>query len=309
MGKQLTLDLNDYVGMRLDRALTAAHSDLSRSQWQKLLKEKQVLIGGQPVKANLKVEAGFVIEATLPEAETTELIAENIPLDIRYEDEDLIVLNKAAGMVVHPAAGHESGTLVNALMYHCPDLPGIGGEIRPGIVHRLDKDTSGLIVVAKHDRSLRHLQAQFKERTVHKRYIALVEGQIRPETAMIDAPIGRDPKQRKKMAVIPYRSSATAREAQTTYEADTIFDDYSLINCILHTGRTHQIRVHMAYIGHPLVGDTVYGRRKSSLLKKRHFLHAAELGFETLEGERMGFSAELPSELQSIIDHLHAIPS
>ncbi|MGB1251545.1 MAG: RluA family pseudouridine synthase [Candidatus Promineifilaceae bacterium] len=308
MGDTLSLDLNDYIGMRLDRALTAAHPDFSRSRWQKLLKEQKVLINGQPVKANLKVEAGTSAEVTLPEVKTTELIAENIPLDIRYEDEDLIVVNKAAGMVVHPAAGHESGTLVNALMYHCPDLPGIGGEIRPGIVHRLDKDTSGLMVVAKHDQSLRHLQAQFKERTVHKLYIALVNGRIQPEIAMVDAPIGRDPKQRKKMAVIPYHSSATAREAQTSYEADTIFDDYSLINCTLHTGRTHQIRVHMAYVGYPLVGDSVYGRRKSDILKRRHFLHAAELGFEKLTGERVGFSAELPPKLQKIIDNLHAAP-
>lgn len=304
----ITLNLDSYVGMRLDRALVAAHPEFSRSQWQKLLKGQQVTINGRSVKANWKVEAGNSAEVILPELKkVAELLAEDIPLDIRYEDENLIVVNKPAGMVVHPAAGHESGTLVNAILHHCPDLE-VGGEIRPGIVHRLDKDTSGLIVVAKNDETLRHLQAQFKARTVHKLYIALTEGRVQPEMAMIDAPIGRDPKQRKKMAVIPYRSSATARESQTTYEAETIFDDYSLINCTLHTGRTHQIRVHMAYIGYPLVGDTVYGRRKSSLLKHRHFLHAAELGFEGLDGERMGFSAELPPELQKIVDQLHAIP-
>jgi 23S rRNA pseudouridine1911/1915/1917 synthase len=209
-------------------------------------------------------------------------------------------------MVVHPAAGHEQGTLVNAVLAYCPDLEGVGGEKRPGIVHRLDKDTSGLILVAKNDRALRHLQAQFKARTVGKVYVALVEGQIQPPSALIDAPIGRDPRQRKKMSVILSRTgSVHARPAQTRYRAVTVYDDYSLLECELHTGRTHQIRVHLAYIGYPIVGDTIYGRRRQRIPLKRHFLHAAELTFRRpSDNEQLTFSTELPPELQVVLDHL-----
>ena len=299
-----TLHLN-APGQRLDKVLTKELPDLSRTQIQRLLKEEQILVNGRPAKANLRLEGGEEVSVTLPEPEETELIPEPIPLDIRYEDVDMLIINKPAGMVVHPAVGHSSGTLVNAVLAHCPDLPGIGGEKRPGIVHRLDKETSGLIVIAKNEPALRHLQAQFKERTVGKQYLALVDGQVQPPTALIDAPIGRDPRQRKKMAVIPFGSSARSREAQTQYTTVTGYDDYTLLRCELFTGRTHQIRVHLAYIGFPIVGDKVYGRRKPSIRLGRHFLHAAVLRVKRpSDDEELTILAELPSELESILQQL-----
>jgi len=299
-----TLQL-DAVGQRLDKVLTEQLPDLSRTQIQRLLKEEQILVNGRPAKANLKLEGGEQVTITLPEPEETELVPEAIPLDIRYEDEDMLVINKPAGMVVHPAVGHSSGTLVNAILAHCPDLPGIGGEKRPGIVHRLDKETSGLIVIAKNELALRHLQAQFKDRTVGKQYLALVDGQVHPPTALIDAPIGRDPRQRKKMAVIPFGSSAHSRPAQTQYDTVTGYDDYTLLRCELFTGRTHQIRVHLAYIGFPIVGDKVYGRRKPSIPLKRHFLHAAVLQVKRpSDNEELTLHAELPPELEAILKQL-----
>lgn len=306
-GQRVELTL-DAPGERLDRALVAAMPDLSRAQWQRLIKEGQVTLAGEPVKASLRLEGGERIVAVIPEIEETELLPEAIPLDARYEDEDILLINKPAGMVVHPAAGHERGTLVNAVLAYCPDLEGVGGEKRPGIVHRLDKDTSGLILVAKNDRALRHLQAQFKARTVGKVYVALVEGQIQPPSALIDAPIGRDPRQRKKMSVILSRTGSTrARPAQTRYRTVTVYDDFTLIECELHTGRTHQIRVHLAYIGYPIVGDTVYGRRKQRIPLKRHFLHAAELTFRRpSDNQEMTFRTELPLELQAVLDQLGA---
>ena len=295
-------------GQRLDRALAAAMPDLSRAQWQRLIKEGHVTLAGQPARASFRLEGGERVVAMIPEVEETELLPEAIPLDVRYEDGDILLINKPAGMVVHPAAGHEQGTLVNAVLAYCPDLEGVGGEKRPGIVHRLDKDTSGLILVAKNDRALRHLQAQFKARTVGKVYVALVEGQIQPPSALIDAPIGRDPRQRKKMSVILSRTgSVHARPAQTRYRAVTVYDDYSLLECELHTGRTHQIRVHLAYIGYPIVGDTIYGRRRQRISLKRHFLHAAELTFRRpSDNEEITFRTELPPELQVVLDHLEA---
>ena len=299
-----TLQL-DAVGQRLDKVLTEQLPNLSRTQIQRLLKEEQILVNGRPAKANLKLEGGEQVTITLPEPEETELVPEAIPLDIRYEDEDMLVINKPAGMVVHPAVGHSSGTLVNAILAHCPDLPGIGGEKRPGIVHRLDKETSGLIVIAKNELALRHLQAQFKDRTVGKQYLALVDGQVQPPTALIDAPIGRDPRQRKKMAVIPFGSSAHSRPAQTQYDTVTGYDDYTLLRCELFTGRTHQIRVHLAYIGFPIVGDKVYGRRKPSIPLKRHFLHAAVLQLKRpSDNEELTLHAELPPELDAILKKL-----
>jgi 23S rRNA pseudouridine1911/1915/1917 synthase len=291
--------------MRLDQALALSMPDFSRAQWQRLIKEGHVAVDGEQGKVSQKLSGSEVIAATVPAAKETDLVAEDILLDIRYEDSDILVVNKPAGMVVHPAAGHESGTLVNAVLYHCPELEGVGGEKRPGIVHRLDKDTSGLIVVAKNDQALRFMQAQFKERTIGKTYLALVDGLIQPSQALIDAPIGRDPRQRKRMAVIAPGGSATARTAQTGYSAEIYFNDHTLVNCELHTGRTHQIRVHLAYIGFPIVGDTVYGRRKPSLRLKRQFLHAASLTFERpSDGELMTLTAELPPALQHILDQL-----
>lgn len=289
---------------RLDRALAEALPDLSRTQLQKLIKEGDVQLSGQPVKASLRLEQSATLTITLPAIVDTELKPEAIPLDICYEDEDILVINKPAGMVVHPAVGHESGTLVHAILSHCPDLPGVGGEKRPGIVHRLDKDTSGLMIVAKNDHALRFLQKQFKERTVEKTYLALVEGDVQPPAALIDAPIGRDPRQRKKMAVIRSQSF-TSRPAQTSYELLTSFGDFSLLECHPHTGRTHQIRVHMAFIGHPLVGDVVYGHRKQKIQLERHFLHAAAITFlRPSDHEPLSFKTELPTELQVVLHHL-----
>lgn len=306
MPSNISLPLDDYIGLRLDRALALSHPDLSRMQWQNLIKGGQATLGNKLVKPSHKVEAGDVVDAVLPDVVESALLAEDIALDIRYEDSDVVVINKPAGMVVHPGTGHESGTLVNALLFHCDDLAGIGDTKRPGIVHRLDKDTSGLMVVAKNDKALWELQRQFAEREVHKAYMTLCDGQVLPERALIDAPIGRDPKARKKMAVIPPNMSATSRKSQTMYETVTAFDDYTLVRCLPKTGRTHQIRVHMAYAGFPLVGDTVYGKRKQKMLKTRHFLHSAELGFvHPTNGEKMAFSAELPTELQAIIDQLN----
>lgn len=296
-------------GERLDKMLAAQMPDLSRAQWQRLISERLVLVDGKPAKASQRLAGGELIEADIPEPSESALVPENIPLDIHYEDDDLVVLNKPAGMVVHPGAGHPSGTLVNALLAHCPDLPGIGDTKRPGIVHRLDKDTSGLIVVAKNDLALRYLQAQFKEREVSKRYIALVDGQIQPSTALIDAPIGRNPAQRKLMTVLspdsPRARSMKAREAQTRYRTLEYYDDFSLVECAPITGRTHQIRVHLAYIGHPIVGDKVYGRRKQRLFLSRHFLHAAELSFKRpVDSVTLTFTANLPEELQTLLDSL-----
>ncbi|MCP5101298.1 MAG: RluA family pseudouridine synthase [Chloroflexi bacterium] len=301
----LNLTLNE-PGERLDRALVNVLPDLSRTQVQRLIKEKLVLIDGKPVKANLRLDGGEQVAVTLPEVQETELVAEDIPLDIQYEDDDLLLINKPAGMVVHPAVGHPTGTLVNAVLGYCGDLTGVGGEKRPGIVHRLDKDTSGLILVAKNDHALHYLQAQFKERTIGKTYLALVEGQIQPPTALIDAPIGRDPRQRKKMTVIAARGgSVRSRPAQTEYSTLISYDDYTLVSCRLFTGRTHQIRVHLAYMGFPIVGDTVYGRRKQQIRLKRHFLHAAALKFKRPSDEQeLEFSIELPPELQAVLDQL-----
>lgn len=292
---------------RLDQALATALPELSRVQIQRLIKAGQISVAGSnKVKASQKLAGGERVTILLPAVQASDLVAEAIPLDILFEDEDLLVVNKPAGMVVHPAAGHESGTLVNAVLAHCPDLKGVGGERRPGIVHRLDKETSGLIIVAKHDQALRFLQDQFRERTIRKTYLALVEGQPEPAEARIDAPIGRDPKARKRMAVIR-GGSATAREAQTTYKVERYYEEHALVRCYPHTGRTHQIRVHMAWIGHPLVGDKVYGRRRPTLPLKRHFLHAAALQFMLpVNGNTVQLAAPLPPELQTVIDKLEA---
>ena len=302
---ELTLN---YPGERLDKALTMAMPQLSRMQWRRLIDEGMVKLGERPLtKPSLKLEGGEQVVATLPEVQPTDLLPEDIPLDIRYEDGDMIVINKPADMVVHPGTGHYSGTLANAVLFHCPDLKGVGGEMRPGIVHRLDKGTSGLIVVAKHDQALWHLQKQFKKRTVRKKYLALVEGQLQPPAALIDVPIGRDPTQRKKMAVIrPHPThSLHARPAQTQYRTMTAYDDFTFIECDLFTGRTHQIRVHLAYIKHPVVGDSIYGRRKRKFDLKRHFLHATELVLKRPSDEQeLTFHAELPPELQAILDLL-----
>lgn len=295
----------DTPGERLDKALAGKLPAFSRVQIQRLIQEGQVRMGGATVKASMRLAGGERVTVTLPPVEETALIAQEIPLDIQYEDEDLLLINKPAGMVVHPAKGHESGTLVNAVLAHCPDLPGIGGERRPGIVHRLDKDTSGLILVAKNDQALRHLQAQFKKRTVQKVYIALGEGHFKAGQALIDAPIGRDPRNRKRMAVIPPNASDVSRPAQTEVRLLDYYGRYSLLECRPLTGRTHQIRVHLAFAHCPIVGDITYGARKQPLLPDRHFLHAAGLTFKRPSDEKeLSFRIALPEALTRILDEI-----
>ncbi len=303
--KQVELTL-EAVGERLDRALTDLLPDLSRMQWQRLIREGLVTINGERAKASYRIIGGETLAATIPEVVEAEVSAEAIPLDIRYEDRDLIVVNKPPGMVVHPSLGHAGGTLVNALLAHCPDLEGVGGERRPGIVHRLDKDTSGLIIAAKHDHALWYLQNQFKERTVNKVYKALVSGSLQPPEALIDAPIGRDPRHRKKMAVVAASSGrGDARPAQTNYRAIQYYEGHTFVECRPHTGRKHQIRVHMAYIGFPVAGDPIYGHRKNRLGLRRHFLHAAELTFRRpSDGEELHIVAELPEDLAKVLEAL-----
>lgn len=298
------------AGERLDKALADLFPELSRAQWQRLIKDGNVFVDAKVAKGSYRLTGSETVEAIIPEPAESELTPQAIPLDIRYEDRDIIVINKPSGMVVHPGLGHENSTLVNALLAYVPDLQGVGDTKRPGIVHRLDKDTSGLLVVAKHDAALRHLQAQFKRRTIDKRYLALVEGQIQPPTALIDAPIGRDPRQRKLMCVIPPDSprarSLRSREAQTRYLTLVNFDEFTLVECAPITGRTHQIRVHLAYIGFPIVGDKVYGRRKQRVPLKRHFLHAAKLSFQRPADDLLvSLEAELPDELQKVIEELY----
>lgn len=288
-------------GPRVDKYIAQEVPDLSRSFVKKLLDEGQVTVDGKVPKASYKVEAGDVIVVRVPPPEPTEVRAEDIPLRITYEDADIVVVDKPAGMVVHPAHGHRSGTLVNALLAHCTDLSGIDGELRPGIVHRLDKDTSGLLLVAKNDMAHRHLQRQFKQRLVHKIYLALTEGLLPTPRGVIDAPIGRDPQQRKRMAVLP----RGGREARTEYRVLEHLTQHTLVEAEPVTGRTHQIRIHFASIGHPLAGDRVYGFRKQRLPLRRQFLHAARIAF-TLpsSGEPVEFTSELPDDLAAVLDDL-----
>lgn len=304
MSRQLELVL-DAPGERLDKALAAAWPELSRSQWQQLIRQGRVLVAGTPGRANLRLEGGERVEATLPPVAETDLQAEDIPLDILYEDSNILAINKPPGMVVHPAPGHSVGTLVNAVLGYCPDLEGVGGERRPGIVHRLDRDTSGVILVAKNDHALRDLQQQFKRRTVQKRYTALVDGHIQPPQALVDAPIGRDPRHRQRMAVIRPGSSARSRKARTYYRLERMYEDHSLVTAEPQTGRTHQIRVHLAFVGYPIVGDTVYGRRKPSVPVTHHCLHAASLTFRRPgDDTELAVEAPLPEEFRRLLVEL-----
>jgi 23S rRNA pseudouridine1911/1915/1917 synthase len=287
-------------GIRIDKYVAESVPELSRAAVQRLLDEGRILVNEGAVKASYRLETADTISVHIPPPVEVEIAAEAIPLDVVYEDGDILVVNKPAGMVVHPAFGHDSGTLVNAVLARCPDLAGVGGELRPGIVHRLDKDTSGLIVVAKGDAALRNLQAQFKGREVQKAYLALVEGQVSPPTGLIDAPIGRDPRARKKMAVI----RRGGRESQTEYRVLETYDEHTLVEAHPLTGRTHQIRIHMAFIGHPIVSDPVYGFRKQRVKAPRLFLHAARLGFRLPGGEWREFQAPLPNDLAPVLDRL-----
>ncbi len=262
-----------------------------------------MLVDGQPVsKPGALLEGGEWVEVNLPAPTPTNLIPESIPLDIIFENRDLVVVNKPAGMVVHPSAGHDVGTLVHAVLAHAPDIRGIGGEIRPGVIHRLDKDTSGLILLAKDDGTHRFIQAQFKAREVEKVYLALVDGAPPTPAGRIEAPIGRDPRHRKRMAV---QTPGRGRDAVTVFHTQERFAEHTLLEVRPLTGRTHQIRVHLAFLGCPIVGDTVYGRRRPSLPLKRQFLHAARLTLRIPgEAQPRTFDAPLPPELESILEDL-----
>jgi 23S rRNA pseudouridine1911/1915/1917 synthase len=290
-------------GGRLDRFVATRLAELSRTAVQRLIDDGFIMLNGSTCKASDKVGPGDVIVVRVPPPVPTELIAEDIPLNIVYEDDDVVVIDKPAGLVVHPAAGHDRGTLVNALLGRIPDLEGIGGEVRPGIVHRLDKDTSGLIIAAKNDRALQYLQEQFKARTIKKMYLALVEGIVEPREGIIDAPIGRSKTDRKQMAVTREgRSARTRYRVMQTYRQP----DLSLVEAYPETGRTHQIRVHFAWLRHPLVGDETYGRHKAIVPVERHFLHAASLTLTLPNGEMRTFTSKLPDDLQLVIDQLTA---
>jgi 23S rRNA pseudouridine1911/1915/1917 synthase len=317
---------DDSDGQRLDRFLASVLADHSRSQIQRLIKDGHIHVAGRAAKSNQPVKGGQAISVDVPEPAEAAPAAEALPLPILYQDSDLIVIDKPAGMVVHPASGHESGTLVNALLHHVDDLSGIGGEKRPGIVHRLDRGTSGLMVVAKNDKAHEELARQFHDREVEKEYVALVWGEVMAGRR-IDSPIGRDPVNRKKMSAVaaPGRDSRSgrtpdsarvrrSREAVTRIvRADHFGRTLTLARVAIHTGRTHQIRVHLSAIGHPIVGDPLYGgvhRRVPGDLRAvthldRPFLHAARLVFtHPADGRRMEFESELPADLQRVLDEL-----
>lgn len=299
----------EHSGSRLDRFLTTVLGTISRSHIQRLIKEGHVQVDGRPAKANLSLKAGQAVVVERPEPVESTVAAEALEVPILYEDEDILVVDKPAGMVVHPAAGHASGTLVNALLHYVDDLSGIGGEKRPGIVHRLDKGTSGLMVVAKNDAAHEALARQFHDRQVEKEYVALVWGEVKPGRR-IDTPIGRDPQDRKKMSARAHRS----REAVTrVVRTEPLSRALTLAVVAIHTGRTHQIRVHLSAIGHPVVGDALYGgvhRRVAGDLRavtrlERPFLHAARLAFRhPVDERRMEFTSPLPADLQSVLDPL-----
>ena len=289
--------ITDQTG-RIDKVLTTLEPEITRSQLKNLINDGHVTVNGQAVKPKYKVQAGDKISLVKPEPQSLELTPENIPLDIVYEDDDVIVVNKPQGMVVHPAPGHPDHTLVNALLYHSP-LSTINGTFRPGIVHRIDKDTSGLLMVAKNDLAHQSLAEQLRNKTNKREYLALVYGQIKEDEGTIDAPLGRNPQDRKKQAVVK-----GGRHAVTHFKVIKRYDNFTLVKCILETGRTHQIRVHMKYIGHPLAGDPLYGPRKV-IGKNGQFLHAALLGFKhPRTGKEMVFEAPLPENFQKMLDKL-----
>jgi len=290
----------DCAGERLDVFLVRKMPDLSRSYAQRLIEEKRVTVDGTPRKANYKLRGGECVACDLPPVEEVSVRAENIPLDILYEDADIIVVNKPRGMVVHPAAGISGGTLVNALLYHCRDLSGINGALRPGIVHRLDKDTSGVMAAAKNDTAHRSLAEQIQKKEARREYRAIVYGNIAERAGIITGDIGRHPTDRKRMAIV----RENGKHATTHFEVLERFGGYTFVACRLETGRTHQIRVHMAYIGHPVAGDEVYGPRKT-LKGHGQFLHARTLGFtHPRTGEVLEFTAEVPVIFQETLEKL-----
>ena len=286
--------------VRLDKFLSDAEEALSRSRIQSLIEEEKILVNEKKTKANYKVKCGDVIDFLEVEDESLEVEPENIPLDIVYEDSDVIVVNKPKGMVVHPAVGALKHTLVNALLYHCTDLSGINGVLRPGIVHRIDKDTTGLLIVAKNDKAHRSLGEQLQSKTVSRKYYALVHGVIEHEFGTIDAPIGRDPKDRQKMCV----TASNSKDARTHFKVIERFKNYTLVECKLETGRTHQIRVHMQYIKHPVAGDEKYAYRKT-LKVGGQLLHAHEIEFiHPTTQEKIVLNAPLPQVFEDVLKEL-----
>lgn len=312
-GRVYTLEVPETAeGTRLDKFLAEALPDFSRTQIQRLIDDNHVELTRGRATVRYRVRAGERLRLEVPPPKPARLLPEDIPLDIVFEDDALVVINKPPGMVVHPAPGHDHGTLVNALLHHCHSLSGVGGEERPGIVHRLDKDTSGLMIVAKHDRSHRHLSDQLRVRTLRRHYLALVQGRPPADCGTIDAPIGRHPQHRQKMAVVESRG----REARTHYKVQESWGALSVLQLSLETGRTHQIRVHLAHISRPVIGDPIYGTNAVSLPRHpaverwirafpRQALHAQELQFEHPEtGEAMTFTAPLPEDLSELMARL-----
>ncbi len=299
---RFTID-EEYNGKRIDAVLAGLMENVSRSYIQSLIDIGGVRLNDEQCTAkNYKVKTGDIAEVTLPDAEQLKVEAEDIPLDIVYEDDDVLVVNKPSGMVVHPAVGNFNGTLVNAIMHHCGDrLSSINGVVRPGIVHRIDKDTSGLLMVAKTDQAHAGLSQQLFEHTILRKYTALVQDNIRQEAGSVNLPLGRDPKNRLKRTV----NGVRAKDAVTHYRVLERFGEYTLIECQLETGRTHQIRVHMAYIKHPLVGDPLYGSKKQIFNVKGQLLHAGVLGFiHPVTGKYLEFHADLPEEFQNVLEIL-----
>ena len=298
--------VENQEGERIDRYLSEEMEDRSRSYIQKLIKDQYVIVNQKPVKANYRLSLGDMVEITLPEAKEPDIIPENIPLDILYEDQDIIIVNKPKQMVVHPAPGHYSGTLVNALMYHCgQELSGINGTMRPGIVHRIDMDTTVSLIVCKNDMAHQSLSEQLKVHSIKRVYVAIVHGNIKEDNGTVNAPIGRHPTERKKMSI----HTKNGRNAITHYKVLERFGEYTYIQCELETGRTHQIRVHMASIGHPLVGDQVYGPRKCPFPKLQgQTLHAKTLGIiHPRTGEYLEINAPLPDYFIELLDRLRNI--
>lgn len=305
VAEKITIDVSkEDKGCRIDKFLAENLKDYTRSYVQKLIENGCVKIMGKSVKTNYKVKDGESIEVNFPEAEKTDIVPENIPLDIVYEDSDLLVVNKCQGMVVHPAPGNYSGTLVNALMYHCGnELSGINGEIRPGILHRIDKDTSGLLLVAKTNAAHLFLAEQIKAHSLTRAYLAIVHGGFKEKEGTVNLPIGRHPSDRKKMTVT-YKNS---REAVTHYYVKEALGKYTYVECVLETGRTHQIRVHMSHNGHPIVGDKTYGVKKEEFNLNGQLLHAYKIGFiHPTTKKYMEFSAPLPKYFEKVLYNLES---
>ena len=304
--KEFSIDRNTE-GQRIDRYLSDELEGRSRSYIQKIMKEGYVKVNQKPVKSNYRLSFGDSVEVTLPEAKEPDIVPENIPLDILYEDQDIIMINKPKQMVVHPAPGHYSGTLVNALMYHCGDeLSGINGCMRPGIVHRIDMDTTGSLVVCKNDKAHQSLSEQLKVHSIRRIYVAIVHGNIKEDSGTVNAPIGRHPTDRKKMST----HCKNGRDAVTHYKVLERFGDYTYIQCELETGRTHQIRVHMKSIGHPILGDDVYGPAKCPVPGlEGQTLHAMTIGFlHPTTGNYMEFEAPLPDYFEQLLKKLRGLP-